>query len=139
MTAVPRTILLVDDEPHITHVMALKLRGAGFTVVTARDGEEALELAKEHRPDLVITDLQMPYMSGLELCVRLRRTPETSETPALMLTARGYVLDPFDLQQTNIKQVLPKPFSARDILARAQEVLAAGAAPGAGSIDREAA
>lgn len=127
----PQTILLADDEAHITHIVAQKLRSAGFNVVVARDGEEAYDLAREHKPDLIITDLQMPYMSGLELCTKLRSGPETSHTPVLMLTARGYVLDPFDVQQTNIKHVLCKPFSARDVLSRAQEILGLGADTGA--------
>jgi DNA-binding response OmpR family regulator len=132
-----QTILLADDEAHITHIVAQKLKSAGFSVVVARDGEEAYELAREHKPDLVITDLQMPYMSGLELCTKLRGTPETAGTPVLMLTARGYVLDPFDVQQTNIKHVLCKPFSARDVLARAQEILGLSAGMGLAHLPRE--
>ena len=125
----PRTILLADDEAHITHVVGLKLRAAGYATVVARDGEEALTLALQHRPDLVITDLQMPYMSGLELATRLRSDERTAETPVLMLTARGYILDENELSATNIRVVLSKPFSARDILRRVEEVFG----PSAGS------
>jgi len=64
-------ILVVDDEPHITHVVALKLRHAGYDVVTAGDGEEGFEIACETDPTLIITDLQMPYMTGLEMCRKL--------------------------------------------------------------------
>ncbi|GIK20228.1 MAG: response regulator [Leptolyngbya sp. PLA2] len=119
----PQTILLADDEAHITHVVGMKLRAAGYATVVARDGEEALTLALQHRPNLVITDLQMPYMSGIELATRLRSDERTSETPVLMLTARGYVLDEGELRATNIRAVLSKPFSARDILRRVEEVL----------------
>jgi DNA-binding response OmpR family regulator len=120
-----RTILVVDDEAHITHVVSLKLRNAGFTVLTARDGEEGFELAVKIEPDLIITDLQMPYMTGVEMCARLRRNARTSEIPALLLTARGYALEDGDLERTNIKGMLSKPFSPREILARVQETLGA--------------
>lgn len=110
------TILVADDETHITHVVSLKLKNAGHNVVVAHDGEEALELCFEHMPHLVITDLQMPYMSGLELAQRLKQDERTKDTPVLMLTARGYALDQAELDQTNIKRVMSKPFSPREIL-----------------------
>jgi two-component system alkaline phosphatase synthesis response regulator PhoP len=128
----PKLILVVDDEAHITHVVALKLTNAGYRVVTASDGEEAFEVATSERPDLVITDLQMPYMSGLELSKKLRRTAEMSSTPILMLTARGYALDQSELGQTNIKAVLSKPFSPRDVLEKARAAL--GEAPTTGTM-----
>jgi len=71
MSAV-KTILVADDETHILHVVSLKLRNAGFTVITARDGQEALDLALSEVPDLLITDYHMPQLSGLELCRRLK-------------------------------------------------------------------
>lgn len=119
-------ILLADDEVHITCVVSQRLRGAGFEVAAARDGEEAFELACKTRPDLIITDLQMPRLSGLELAMRLKRTPQTVTTPLVMLTARGYILDEAALAQTNIRRVLPKPFSARDVLAIATELTGSG-------------
>ena len=66
-------ILVVDDEPCILHILALKLRNAGYTVLTAADGEEALELSLSENPHLIIADYQMPYMDGLQLCCELRR------------------------------------------------------------------
>ncbi|MEX0744383.1 MAG: response regulator [Phycisphaeraceae bacterium] len=116
-------ILVADDESHIVHVVTLKLQNAGYRVITAEDGEEALALALEHRPNLVITDFQMPFMSGLELCTQLKSDERTAETPALMLTARGFSLGRDVLEQTNIAAVLSKPFSPRDVLARVQELL----------------
>src|SRR5262245_39891912 len=104
------TILLADDEAHITCVMAQKLRSAGYGVVAARDGEEALELTLRTRPAIVITDLQMPRMSGLELAIRLRETEETASIPVIMLTARGYIMDPATTAKTNIRHVIGKPF-----------------------------
>lgn len=110
------TVLLADDEPHITHVVARKLRTAGIDVLTAEDGEEALELALTHVPQLVITDLQMPYISGIELAERLAADERTRHVPLIMLTARGYVLQPNEIEATNIRYMMSKPFSAREIL-----------------------
>ena len=123
MTSKPAKILVVDDEAHIVHVVALKLRNAGYEVVTAGDGEEALEVAVNEVPDLIITDLQMPYMSGLQLCEKLRETKELQHIPALMLTARGYTIAETDLARTNIKEVLSKPFSPREVLERTKQLL----------------
>ncbi len=118
-----QTVLVVDDESHITHVVSLKLRNAGYEVLTAADGEEGYELACQKRPDLIITDLQMPYMTGLEMCARLRQNPATAAIPALLLTARGYALAPEDLAKTNIREMLGKPFSPREVLEKVEEVL----------------
>ena len=117
-------ILVVDDEAHILHVLSLKLRNAGYEVFTAVDGEEAFELAGQESPDLVITDFQMPYMTGLELCRALATHPPTARIPVLILTARGYALDDEDLKIGNIRRVLNKPFSPRAVLQVVQEVLA---------------
>jgi DNA-binding response OmpR family regulator len=118
-----KVALVVDDEQHIVHVVALKLRNAGLEVLTAADGEQAYEIAVKSRPDIVITDLQMPYMNGLELCQKLRDNPATANVPALMLTARGHALSKQDLSGTNIAEVLAKPFSPREILARVEVIL----------------
>lgn len=110
------TVLLADDEPHITHVVASKLRGAGMRVIVADDGEQALELALEHCPDIIVTDLQMPYLSGIELAHRLAQHEQTENIPLIMLTARGYVLGDGELEHTNIRHLMSKPFSARELL-----------------------
>ncbi len=109
-------ILVVDDETHIHHVVSLKLQHAGFEVVTAEDGEEGYECALEHTPDLVITDLQMPFMNGLELCEKLKEHDDTRTIPALMLTARGFSIPAESLERTNIVEVFSKPFSPKEIL-----------------------
>jgi len=119
----PKKILVVDDEAHITHVVSLKLTNAGFSVKTASDGEEALEMALGDPPALVVTDLQMPYMSGLELCIKLKQHPTTAQIPALMLTARGFALAQSDLAQTNIRSVMAKPFSPKEVLKAVREAL----------------
>lgn len=118
-----KRVLVADDEAYIVHVVSLKLSNAGYEVIAAHDGEEAYELALELRPDLIITDYQMPYMSGLELCRLLQESPETARIPALMLTARGFSLDPSEVRRTGIVEVLSKPFSPRKVLSRVQELL----------------
>ena len=118
-----KTILVADDESHILHVVSLKLRNAGFNVVTARDGQEALELAQAERPHLLITDYHMPQLSGLELCRRLKQEAATSGIPAIMLTARGYNLEPGDTEESGILRMLSKPFSPRQLLTTVNEVL----------------
>lgn len=118
-------ILVVDDEAHIVQVLSLKLRNAGHEVITAVDGEEGFELACKQKPDLIITDFQMPYMTGLELCKALAGDPATARIPVLMLTARGYALEPEDLALGNIRNVLSKPFSPRAIAEQIQRILGA--------------
>jgi two-component system, OmpR family, alkaline phosphatase synthesis response regulator PhoP len=118
-----KKILVADDESHILHVVSLKLRNAGYEVLTAADGQEALELAQSEHPDLLITDYHMPQLSGLELCQKLKQDPGTSNIPAIMLTARGYQLDPQDTEQSGILRMLSKPFSPRNLLTTVNEVL----------------
>jgi CheY-like chemotaxis protein len=117
------TILVADDESHILNVVSLKLRNAGFQVLTARDGREALDLAMSAHPDLLITDYHMPEMSGLELCRALKASPGTSGIPAIMLTARGYSLESNDTASSGILRMISKPFSPRQLLSTVNEVL----------------
>lgn len=116
-------ILVVDDETHILHVVSLKLANAGYEVVTAEDGEEGFEAALQHSPNVIITDYQMPFMTGLELCTQLKQHEATKEIPALMLTARGFSIPADALEKTNIVGVLSKPFSPREVLGCVQELL----------------
>lgn len=120
-----KRILVCDDEPHIVHVVAAKLRNAGFEVATAADGQQGFEMACQAPPDLIITDYQMPYLSGLELCAKLRAEPRTAQIAVVMLTARGYSLTESDVATTNIRTVLVKPFSPREVLKTAQDILQA--------------
>ena len=117
------TILVADDESHILHVVSLKLRNAGYRVLTARDGQEALEVATSEQPNLLITDYHMPQLSGIELCQRLKQDPTTASIPAIMLTARGYNLEPSDTERSGILRMLSKPFSPRELLATVEEIL----------------
>ena len=124
-----KRVLVCDDEPHIVHVVAAKLRNAGIEVYTASNGQEAFELAKAHVPHLVFTDYQMPFLSGLELCAKMRSDSTTCNIPAVMLTARGFSLAEHDLADTNIRKVLVKPFSPRELLRIAQEILGIKSTP----------
>lgn len=118
-----KKVLVADDESHILSVVSLKLRNAGFEVICAHDGEEALEMAVSEKPDLLITDYHMPGLSGLEVCQRLRENTEMKSLPAIMLSARGYHLTESELQQSGISQMISKPFSPRQLLATVNEVL----------------
>ncbi len=127
-TLTGRTIVVVDDEPHLTQILAFNLRRAGATVVTARNGAEALAAVRDgavagRRPDLVVTDFQMPVMNGCDLCLALRADPLTADLPALMLTARGHKLSPAELGPTNVRRLMSKPFSTADLLAQIHDLL----------------
>lgn len=120
-----KRIIVADDEAHILHIVSMKLRNAGFEVITAMDGEEALELCRSEKPDMLITDYQMPYMSGLELCLELRKDDATRDIPALMLTARGFDIESEEMQAAGISTVLAKPFSPREVLQTVKEMIGA--------------
>lgn len=116
-------IVIADDESYLTQLVGDKLRKRGYSVFIAHDGQAGFDLAVSHLPDLVISDFQMPVLDGLKMCIRLRAKPETAHIPVLMLTARGHVLTGDELKRANIRAVMPKPFSARDLLAKMEEVL----------------
>lgn len=123
MTSQP-TILIADDEHHIRCVLGEKLRKNGMNVIEASDGEEALSLTLRHIPSLIISDLQMPRKSGLDFCAEVRANPATSHIPAILLTSRGYLAPASELTDTGIIEVIAKPFSAKEVLVRVQEILA---------------
>ena len=117
------TIVIADDEPHVTALLKFKLEAQGHRVHTARNGREAVEAVRRESPDLVVTDLQMPGMNGFELAMALRDDPATRDLPVLMLSARGHKLSGEELDRTNIRQILPKPFSPREIVDRVRLML----------------
>lgn len=119
-----RNIVLVDDEPYVTSVVAAKLRKCGDDVRTAIEGEEAFQLAIERVPDLIVTDQQMPVTNGYQLAIKLRNDPATANVPVIMLTARGHLLSAAEVAMTNIRTILPKPFSTRELLTQIDQVLA---------------
>jgi two-component system alkaline phosphatase synthesis response regulator PhoP len=127
-------ILVCDDESHIVRAAEIKLRKAGFEVFTASDGEEGWQAVLAHSPDLVFTDCQMPYVSGLELALRIKNNPETNGIPVFMLTAKSYELSSeVALSEYGIKKIISKPFSPRALVAEAEAILATvdGSAKGA--------
>ena len=117
------TILIADDEPHLTRIVAMKLGELPYQIVTAHNGERAFALAQEHLPSLIVSDFEMPQLDGVSMCIRLCETEATRETPVILLTARGHKISKEDLARTNIRFVLDKPFSSRDLVARVREVL----------------
>ncbi len=118
-----KTVLVVDDEVHIVNVVALKFRGAGFRVLTARDPQEAFEIAKKEIPDLVITDHQMPGGSGIDLCKWLKSTPSTESIPAILLTAYDFSIAEEAMGDCGICAIMAKPFSPRELLAKANTIM----------------
>lgn len=123
MTRDKPLIVVADDEPHIVQVLKLRLELDGYDVLGAEDGEEALALIREHIPDLLITDYQMPFLSGVELCLALREDEATRHLPVLMLTARQHSIHDKDLQRCMILQIMNKPFSPREISEAVRRVL----------------
>ncbi len=115
--------LIVDDEIHIIQVVAIKLKNNGFEVVTANNGQEALEAALEHEPDVIVTDYQMPVMNGLELIENLRKQEQTAQIPVIMLTARDFAIEPEAIEQLKISACLSKPFSPRELLEKVKEIM----------------
>lgn len=115
-----RTILLVDDEPTLRETLAENLEADGFAVVTAADGAQALERFRASRPDLVILDLMLPGLSGLELCRIIRRE---AAVPILMLTARDSEIDKVVGLEVGADDYVTKPFSLRELQARIRALL----------------
>ncbi len=118
-----KKVLVVDDEIHIVQVVAIKLRNNGFAVVTAENGQDAFNLACNETPDVIVTDFQMPGMTGVELIENLRNRPATADVPVIMLTARGFAIDDEQKQNLKISVCLSKPFSPREVLQCVEEVL----------------
>ena len=118
-----RKVLVVDDEIHIVHVVAIKLRNNGYEVLTAENGAEAFKVACEEKPDIIVTDFQMPLMTGLEMVEALRQNQDTADVPVIMLTARGFAIEESQRQQLRISECLSKPFSPKELLRTIEDVL----------------
>jgi two-component system response regulator VicR len=119
-------ILVVDDEPPIVEVLSYNLRRASFTVITAYDGEQAVTLAQSEQPDLIILDLMLPKLDGIEVFRRVRRT---SDVPVIMLTARDAEIDRVVGLELGADDYVVKPFSVRELVARVRNVLRRAPAP----------
>ncbi len=116
-------IQVVEDETALVTLLRYNLEREGFRVVAAYDGEEALVMASEERPDVVLLDWMLPLTSGLEVCRRLRRQPETRDIPVLMLTARGEEADKIRGLDSGADDYVTKPFSPAELIARIRAVL----------------
>ena len=122
-----KKVLLCDDETHILRAAEIKLSRAGYDVATAIDGQAAWEAIQLDRPDILVTDLQMPRMDGLELSRRVRESPGTQDLPILMLTAKGFEAAHLELaEKCGVLAVLPKPFSPRELVRCIDNVLTDG-------------
>jgi two-component system, OmpR family, alkaline phosphatase synthesis response regulator PhoP len=118
-----KKVLIADDEIHIIHVVAIKLRNNGYEVVAANNGAEAYELACSEHPDIIVTDYQMPFVTGLELIEKIRKNEETKHIPAILLTARSFAINE-EMQNTlGIEECLSKPFSPKELLKTIEDIL----------------
>lgn len=121
-----RRVLVVDDEPYIGRIIQLKLESAPYEVELVHDGRNALErLRSGDRVDLILLDIMMPEMSGFEVLAELRRLPQHSATPVIMLTAKGHETDREQAARLGASDFLTKPFSPKKLLARIDELFAA--------------
>ena len=116
-------VLLVEDDANLVELVRYNLDAAGFDVVSTPDGEEALVLTGEEKPDLVILDWMIENLSGIEVCRRLRRASTTANLPIVMLTARAEEADRVRGLETGADDYLTKPFSPRELVARVRAVL----------------
>ena len=120
MAPMPRTILIADDDPHIRELLAFALGKAGLDTVEASDGEEALARAATHKPDLIVLDINMPRMDGLEVCRRLRAE---GDMPILFLSSRDDEIDRVLGIELGADDYVVKPFSPREVVARVMAIL----------------
>ncbi|MFT7615515.1 MAG: DNA-binding response OmpR family regulator [Candidatus Woesearchaeota archaeon] len=112
-----KKILVVDDEPHIVNLLKLILQEE-FVVYEAYSGGEALKLARRVEPDMIILDLMMPNIDGLQTCITLRSTPETRDTPIMVLSARSQVSDKFKSMNAGADDYMVKPFDPTELVRR---------------------
>jgi len=124
----PAHLLLADDELHILKAAEFKFNRQGYRVDCARDGQEAWDKVQADPPDMLVTDLQMPRMNGLQLIQRLRDDPRFRDLPAILLTAKGFELDHDDIiSRLGVFEIVSKPFSPRDLCKRVEMALAESA------------
>jgi DNA-binding response OmpR family regulator len=116
-------MLVVDDEPDTIELISFNLQNAGYEVITAADGAEALRKARRHAPDAIVLDLMLPELDGLEVCKVLRRDPATEKIPILMLTAKAAETDRIVGLELGASDYLTKPFSPRELVLRVRNIL----------------
>ena len=116
-------VLVVEDEAALVTLLRYNLEREGFRVIDAANGEEALLIVKEQRPDLILLDWMLPALSGIEVCRQIRRSPEHRRTPIIMLTARGEESDKLRGLEVGADDYVTKPFSPSELVARCRAVL----------------
>ncbi len=117
-------VLIVDDEPDALEIIGFHLEKSGMEVVRAETGPDALQKARRRKPDLIVLDLMLPELDGLEVCRRLRRDPATEAVPILMLTARAEEVDRILGLEIGADDYVTKPFSPRELVLRIKKLLA---------------
>ena len=121
----PKKILAVDDERHIVRLVQVNLEKHGYEVVTAYDGKEALAKVESEKPDLVVLDVMMPFMDGIEVLQTLRKNPATRDLPVIMLTAKAQDADVFRGWSSGADCYLTKPFNPMELLSFVKRILQA--------------
>ncbi|MFZ2399054.1 MAG: response regulator [Smithella sp.] len=116
-------ILIVDDEQDIVELISYNLGKEGFSTIKAYDGEAAIGLVRSGKPDLMILDLMLPKMNGLDVCKAIRRNPETANLPIIMLTAKGEEIDKIIGLEIGADDYIAKPFSVKELVARVRSIL----------------
>jgi two-component system alkaline phosphatase synthesis response regulator PhoP len=134
---VAQKILVVDDEAVLVETIAYNLEQSGYQVVTVADGSSALEAAHSETPDLIILDIMLPGIDGLEVCRQLRREQQTATTPIIMLTAKGDEIDKVVGLEVGADDYVTKPFGRRELLARVRALLRRAVLPAAQSMHVE--
>jgi len=119
----PAKILIVDDDPDIQRLLGYTLKQEGYETVVAVDGSEALKSWSRDKPDLILLDLMLPHMDGLEICRNLRSHPQTSDIPIIMITAKAEESDRIVGLEMGADDYITKPFSPREVLARVKAIL----------------
>ena len=116
-------ILVVDDEIYIVHILDFSLGMEGYEVVTALDGEQALEKLKSDKPDLIVLDIMMPKLDGYEVCKAIKSSPETRQIPVILLSAKGRNVDQKLGFDVGADDYITKPFSPRKLVERINQLL----------------
>jgi len=117
------TILVIDDEPDLLELVEFNLKKDGYEVIVARNGQTGLEIAQRHLPDLIVLDLMMPGIDGLEVCRQLRSDQRTRQIPMIMLTAKSAEADRIVGLELGADDYVTKPFSPRELIARVRALL----------------
>jgi DNA-binding response OmpR family regulator len=116
-------ILVIEDEPTLFRLLDHKLKKAGYVTIWAKDGEEALELLKSEKPDLVVSDVMIPYISGLEVLKQAKEDPDTCDIPFIFLSAKGQDADILAGLELGSEDYITKPFNPDEVLIKIQRIL----------------